>query len=67
LEGNLRDRDDGPGEYFRSEHPDPFRRALGVQEVPEPGTLLLMGAGPAALALWKRRTITRERRIVRFF
>jgi hypothetical protein len=51
---------DGLGEYLRIEHSDPFRRALGVEEVPEPGTLLLMGAGLAALALWKRRMITSE-------
>jgi hypothetical protein len=51
---------DGLREYLRLEHSGPFRRALGVEEVPEPGTLLLMGAGLAALAMWKRRTITSE-------
>lgn len=67
LDGNWGHRYGGPGEYFRIEPPDPFRRSLGVQEVPEPGMLPLMGAGLAALALWKRRRITSERRFVRLF
>jgi PEP-CTERM motif len=53
-------RDDGRGDRFGIDHPEPFHRFVGVQEIPEPGTLLLMGAGLAALALWKRRTITSE-------
>jgi hypothetical protein len=51
---------DGLGKYIQVEHSEPFRRALGVQDVPEPGTLLLLGAGVSALALWKRRAITFE-------
>jgi hypothetical protein len=58
--GNLGARYGEGGEYFRVEHPDPFRRELGVQEVPEAGTLVLMSAGLGALALWKRRMITPE-------
>jgi PEP-CTERM motif len=51
------DRYEGPSDNLRIEHADPFRRTLGVQEVPEPGVLLLMGGGLAALALWKRLTM----------
>jgi hypothetical protein len=61
------DRYEGLGEFLRIDHPDPFRRELGVQDVSEPGTLLLMGAGLMALALWKRRAITPEHPFVRFF
>jgi hypothetical protein len=57
----------GLGEFLRIERPDPFRRELGVQDVSEPGTLLLMGAGLAALALWKRRTRASEQPFVRYF
>jgi hypothetical protein len=60
LNSNWGDRYDGLGEYLRIEHLDPFRRALGVQEIPEPETLLLIGAGIAALTKWKRRMITSE-------
>ena len=57
----------GLGEFLRIERPDPFRRELGVQDVSEPGTLLLMGAGLAVLALWKRRTSAPEQPFVRYF
>jgi hypothetical protein len=60
LNSNWGDRYDGLGEYLRIEHLDPFRRALGVQEIPEPETLLLIGVGIAALTIWKRRMITSE-------
>jgi hypothetical protein len=67
LESIWGDHHDGLGEFLRIEHPDPFRRELGVQDVSEPGTLLLTGAGLAALALWKRRTSRSEQPFVRFF
>jgi hypothetical protein len=60
-------RYEGLGEFVRIEYPDPFRRELGVQDVSEPGTLLLMGPGLAALALWKRRASASEQPFVRFF
>jgi len=49
-------QDDGHGEHLGVVHSDPFRRALAVEEVPEPATLLLMLAGFMALAIWKRRS-----------
>jgi PEP-CTERM motif len=36
------------------EHPEPFHAEPGVETVPEPGTLLLIGAGCMALAVRKR-------------
>jgi PEP-CTERM motif-containing protein len=47
---------DGRGEHLGIVHTDPFRRAFAVEEVPEPATLLLMGVGFIALAIWKRRS-----------
>jgi PEP-CTERM motif len=67
LESIWGDRYDAPRRYFWIEHSDPFQRALGVQDAPEPGTLLLMGVGLAALAIWKRRTRTSEQPFVRYF
>jgi hypothetical protein len=49
---------DGRGEHLGIVHSDPFRRALAVEEVPEPATLLLMGIGLMALTPWKRRSVT---------
>ena len=67
IESIWGDHHEGPGEFLRIEHPDPFRRELGVQNVSEPGTLLLMGAGLAVVALCKRRTSASEQPFVRFF
>jgi hypothetical protein len=67
LESIWVNRYDGRREYLRIEHSDPFRAALGVDDVPEPETLLLTGVGLAALAIWKRRTRRSERPFVRFF
>jgi hypothetical protein len=47
---------DGRGEHLGTVHSDPFRPALAMEEVPEPATLLLMGVGFMALAMWKRRS-----------
>ncbi len=49
-------QEDRRGEHWGIVHSDPFRRALAVEEVPEPATLLLMGIGLMALAIWKRRS-----------
>jgi hypothetical protein len=67
LESIWGDHHEGSGEFLRIEHPDPFRREVAVQDVSEPETLLLMGAGLAALALWRRRTSASEQKFVRFF
>jgi PEP-CTERM motif len=68
LENIWADRVEGLGEFLRIERRDPFRRELGVQDVSEPGTLLLMGAGLAALALlWKRHASRSEQPFVRIF
>jgi hypothetical protein len=67
LESVWGDHYPGLGEFLRVERPDPFRHELGVQDVSEPETLLLMGAGLAALALWKRRTSASEQPFARFF
>jgi hypothetical protein len=47
-------QEDGRGEHLGIVHSDPFRRAFAADEVPEPATLLLMGVGFMALAIWKR-------------
>jgi hypothetical protein len=49
-------RDDGRGKHLGTGDPDPPHHTLGVQEVSEPGTLLLLGAAFMALAVWKRRS-----------
>jgi hypothetical protein len=68
IESNWGDHGEGPGEFLRIERPDPFRRELGgVQDVSEPETFLLLGAGLAALALWKRRASASGQPFVRFF
>jgi hypothetical protein len=56
LDAILGEHHDGRGEHLGVEHSDPFRRALGVQEVPEPQSLLLTGLGLLALAIWKSRS-----------
>jgi hypothetical protein len=58
----LRGRSDGVagthnkwrGGWFGFDHPEPFHADPGTETVPEPGTLLLIGAGCMALAVWKR-------------
>jgi hypothetical protein len=47
---------DGRGENLGIVRSDPFHRALAVEDVPEPETLLLMGLGLLALAIWKQRS-----------
>ena len=54
LDGFPGKKDDGRGNRFGIDHAEPFRRFVGVQEIPEPGTLLLMGMGLALVAVWKR-------------
>ena len=49
-------RDDGRGKHLGTVDPEPFHRAPGVEVVPEPGTLTLIGVGFVALAFWKRRS-----------
>ena len=60
----LRGRSDGlagthdtwRGRLSGFDHPEPFHADPGTETVPEPGTLLLIGAGCMALAVWKRRS-----------
>jgi hypothetical protein len=47
---------DGRGENLGIVHSDPFHRALAVEDVPEPETLLLTGLGLLALVIWKQRS-----------
>jgi PEP-CTERM motif len=56
LDGILGTRDEGRGSRFGINHPEPFHRFLGVQDVPESGTLLLMGMGLALIAVRMRRS-----------
>jgi hypothetical protein len=58
LNGSDGTQDDGGGEDLGIVHSGPFRRALAVEEVREPATLLLLLAGFMALAIWKRRSAT---------
>lgn len=56
LDGFLGTRDEGRGGRFGINHPEPFHQILGVQNVPEPGTLVLMGVGLALIAVRMRRS-----------
>lgn len=56
LDGLLGTRDEGRGGRFGINHPEPFHQILGVQDVPEPGTLLLMSLGLALIAMRMRRS-----------
>ena len=58
LDGFAGTRDDGRGGRFGVDHPEPFQRFLGVQEIPEPRTLALLGIGLALIAVWKRSSVT---------
>lgn len=49
-------RDDGRGGRFGIYDPEPFHRYLGVQEIPEPGTLHLLAVGLVLMAIWMRRS-----------
>lgn len=55
LDGFLGRQDDGRGGRFGIEHPEPVHRFLGIQDVPEPRTVLMMGVGLALIAVSKRR------------
>jgi hypothetical protein len=55
LDGFLGRQDDGRGGRFGIEHPEPVRRFVGIQDVPEPGTVLMMSVGLALIAVSKRR------------
>lgn len=56
LGGFTGTRDDGRGGRFGIYDPEPFHRYLGVQEIPEPGTLQLLVVALVLMAIWMRRS-----------
>ena len=57
VDGPLGTRHDERGGRFGIVHPEPFHRILGVQEIPEPGTVLLLGVGLTLMTVWKRSSV----------
>jgi hypothetical protein len=60
LDGFRGTRDDGRRGRFGIEHQESVHRFLGIQDVPEPGTVLMLGMGLALITVWKRRNLMHE-------